>query len=248
MPALRQNPLPSGIYLACYTDTKGVPFPLLPLKWRSCKTVKKFMIENRIVGYGDEDPEQLLANPYNYRIHPSYQQEAVSAVLGEVGWIKHVTVNSLTGHIVDGHLRVMEAIKKGEKSVPVKYVELTETEELEVLATFDPIKALAQKNNIRAQALADRVVTRSNALRETVEAIRPPQMPDSDAPIERLTQEKEANENGVIRLGEYRIILPQAEIAEWWGTVVARHDGNQSQAIAEILKSIGLDLEARHDK
>lgn len=205
------------------------------------------MIENRIVGYGDEDPEQLLANPFNYRIHPTYQQEAVSDVLDEVGWVKHVMVNKVTGHIVDGHLRVMEAIKKGESSVPVKYVELTEAEEAEILATFDPIKALAEKNAQRAQALADRVSTRSSALQNVIESIRPPKIPDPEAPKERLTKEEKPNENGVIGIGEFRIFLPQAEISQWWADVVARNDGNESKAIAEILRSIGLDLEAKHD-
>lgn len=29
---------------------------------------------NRIVGYGEEAPEQLLASPWNWRIHPGHQQ------------------------------------------------------------------------------------------------------------------------------------------------------------------------------
>src|SRR6266704_2927845 len=32
---------------------------------------------NRIVGHGEEDPEQLLANPKNWRIHPKNQQDAL---------------------------------------------------------------------------------------------------------------------------------------------------------------------------
>jgi hypothetical protein len=34
---------------------------------------------NRIVGSGEEPPEQLLANPANWRIHPRGQQQALAA-------------------------------------------------------------------------------------------------------------------------------------------------------------------------
>lgn len=97
---------------------------------------------NRIIGTGEVEPDQLLANPRNFRIHPKHQQDALEGVLNEVGWVDDVIVNRTTGHIIDGHLRVSLALRRGE-SVPVKYVELTESEEALILATFDPISALA---------------------------------------------------------------------------------------------------------
>lgn len=99
--------------------------------------------KNRIVGYGDEDPEQLLANPSNWRIHPQFQQQALTGVLNEIGWVDTVIVNKVTGFVVDGHLRVALAISEGESRVPVCYVELTPAEEATILATFDPITMLA---------------------------------------------------------------------------------------------------------
>src|SRR5437867_4576224 len=65
---------------------------------------------NRIVGSGEEAPDQLLANPKNWRIHPKHQQEALAGVLDEVGWVQEVIVNQQTGHLVDGHLRVTLAL------------------------------------------------------------------------------------------------------------------------------------------
>lgn len=104
------------------------------------------------MGYGEEAPDQLLANPHNWRIHPKYQQDALAGVLDEVGWITEVTVNQRTGYVVDGHLRVAMAISKGEATVPVKYVDLSEEEEALVIATLDPISALAVAD---AEVLAD---------------------------------------------------------------------------------------------
>lgn len=99
--------------------------------------------QNRITGQGEEPPEQLLANPLNWRVHPQFQQQALGAVLDEVGWVSRVIVNQTTGHVVDGHLRVALAISRGERAVPVSYVTLSPDEERLVLATLDPLSSLA---------------------------------------------------------------------------------------------------------
>lgn len=98
---------------------------------------------NRIVGTGSESPDQLLANPKNWRLHPGHQQAALRGVLEEVGWVADVLVNRRTGMVVDGHLRVLLALKHHQRSVPVRYVDLSEAEEAKVLATFDTISAVA---------------------------------------------------------------------------------------------------------
>ncbi len=98
----------------------------------------------RIVGSGEAAPDQLLANPRNWRVHPRAQQRALAGALDEVGWVAQVLVNQRTGHVVDGHLRVELAISRGEPSVPVTYVDLSEEEERLVLATLDPLVAMAE--------------------------------------------------------------------------------------------------------
>src|SRR6266508_3820607 len=99
--------------------------------------------KNRIVGHGDVAPADLIPNPRNWRTHPSEQQRALSGALAEVGWVAEVLVNRTTGHVVDGHLRIGLALDRHEPSVPVTYVELTEDEERLVLATLDPLAAMA---------------------------------------------------------------------------------------------------------
>lgn len=97
---------------------------------------------NRIVGEDEVLGDQLLASPKNWRIHPKHQQDALSGVLAEVGWVQRVIVNQRSGHVVDGHLRAALAISNG-SLVPVTYVDLSEEEEALILATFDPLGALA---------------------------------------------------------------------------------------------------------
>ena len=115
--------------------------------------------QNRIVGHGEEAPDQLLANPANWRIHPKGQQDALAGVLNEVGWVQDIIVNRRSGHVVDGHLRVSLAISRNEKSVPVVYVDLDEREEALVLATIDPLSAMAATDKEQLDSLLRDVAT-----------------------------------------------------------------------------------------
>ena len=102
---------------------------------------------NRIVSHGEEAPGQLLAHPFNWRIHPKAQQDALAGALAEVGWVQDIIVNQRTGHVIDGHLRVALAISREEPTVPVVYVDLDEREEAIVLATIDPLSAMAGRDD-----------------------------------------------------------------------------------------------------
>ena len=68
---------------------------------------------NRIIASGEEAPDQLLANPANWRIHPKAQQDALSGALDAVGWVQQVLVNRRSGFVVDGHARVALALSRG---------------------------------------------------------------------------------------------------------------------------------------
>jgi hypothetical protein len=108
---------------------------------------------NRITGTGEEAPDQLLANPANWRIHPKAQQDALAGALDQVGWVQQVLVNRRSGFVVDGHARVALALTRGEATVPVLYVDLDPEEEALVLATLDPISAMAGRDDEKLRAL-----------------------------------------------------------------------------------------------
>lgn len=110
------------------------------------------------MGWDEVAPDQLLANPKNFRRHPNLQREALRGSLNDLGWIAPVIVNRLSGHLVDGHARVEEALTKGCK-VPVAYVELTDAEEAEALAVMDPISAMATVDKEALDALLREVAT-----------------------------------------------------------------------------------------
>ena len=119
---------------------------------------------NRIVGTGPEAPDQLLANPGNWRVHPKAQQDALAGALDAVGWVGQVLVNRRTGFVIDGHARVALALRRGEPSVPVLYVDLEPQEEALVLATLDPIGAMATADEAKLNELLADVRVDDDAL------------------------------------------------------------------------------------
>jgi len=135
---------------------------------------------NRIVGYGEEAPADLLANPANFRLHPKPQQDALAGVLAEVGLIQNVIVNRRTQHVVDGHLRISLAMRDDQPTVPITYVDLSEDEERLILATLDPIAAMAATDRDQLAALLEDVSTGEAAVQAMLadmaarEGITPP--------------------------------------------------------------------------
>jgi len=128
--------------LVAYDDTGKVIEKIYPFVLHGDrKKVGKFA--NRIVGYGEIRPNQLIGNPFNFRVHSAKQQGVVKGALETWGWINNIIVNIQTRHMVDGHLRAMLAEKAGESFVPAVYVDLTPEEEKKALLFFDQSGALA---------------------------------------------------------------------------------------------------------
>lgn len=121
---------------------------------------------NRIIGHGEVNPEDLLANPNNWRIHPKRQQDALAGLLNQLGWIDDITVNRATGFVLDGHARVALALRKGESAVPVKFVDIAPEEEALALATLDPITNMAQTDAAKLSELMADIDTGEAALQE----------------------------------------------------------------------------------
>lgn len=126
------------------------------------------MYNNRIVGYGEEHADQLLANPSNYRIHPKMQQDILNAVMSDVGIVQNVIVNVTTGHVIDGHLRVALAMRNNQ-TVPITYVKLSEEEEKLVLATFDPSSTYAVNDADLYKDLLQDIETTNEVLKKLFE-------------------------------------------------------------------------------
>ncbi len=126
---------------------------------------------NRIVGHGEEDPRKLVPHPDNWRRHGAGQQRALASVLGEVGLVQSVIVNRITNHLLDGHLRAELALAQGQPTIPVVYVELSEAEERVILASLDPIAAMAGADREKLQELLASIQSEDEQMRDLLEQI-----------------------------------------------------------------------------
>lgn len=134
---------------------KAAPTPGTPGRWRS-----------RIVGHDRVPPDQLLANPLNFRKHPQRQREALKGSIDQIGYIRSVTVNRVTGNLVDGHERVWQALTTDQPLIDVEYVELSPEEERLALASMDPISEMAMIDGPALESLLAEVSTGDPALME----------------------------------------------------------------------------------
>ena len=176
---------------------------------------------NRIVGHAEVAPGELVPNPRNWRTHPDDQQRALSGALAEVGWVAEVLVNERTGHVVDGHLRLELALARGEPTVPVTYVELSEDEERLVLASLDPLAAMAMAEQEQLAILLSGLDPADGALRALLDDLSRQFGLDTDRTglidpdiVPELPAEPFVTRGSLYELGEHRLLCGDSTDAD----------------------------------
>jgi len=191
--------------------------------------------ESRIVGHGEAAPADLVGNPRNWRTHPKAQRDALAGVLDQVGWVQDVIVNRRTGYLVDGHARVAVAAQRGETSVPVVYVDLSEDEELLILATLDPLAAMAEADTDALADLLAAVTSEDAALTSMLAGLAKAE--GIDTAVDGLTDPDDVPEpveapyvqrGEVYRLGAHRLMCGDSTSAE---DVARLMDGAKAEMI-----------------
>jgi DNA modification methylase len=110
-------------------------------------------IRNRIVGTRTVLGRDLVPNPRNWRRHPKAQEEALRALLREIGVADALLVRELPDKrlmLLDGHLR---AGIMPDQEVTVLVLDLNEEEADKLLLTLDPIAGMATADNQRLDEL-----------------------------------------------------------------------------------------------
>lgn len=125
-------------------------------------------IKNRVVSQGEKSADEFNFNPLNWRKHSKAQLNALKAILDDIGWVQNVIVNERTGHLIDGHARIELALKTKD-FVPYINVDLSEDEEKLILATFDPISAMAEIESEKLAKVLQEIKVNDNALKEMLD-------------------------------------------------------------------------------
>lgn len=123
-------------------------------------------IRDRIKELRRVKSSELIPNPKNWRTHPIAQQDALKGILAEVGFAGAVLARELddgTLMLIDGHMR---AEATNDQMIPVLILDVDEAESDKLLATFDPIAAMAESNPAALDALLRNVNTSSEALQK----------------------------------------------------------------------------------
>jgi len=169
---------------------------------------------NRITGSGTLKVAEALANPLNFRNHPPVQRAALAASLDTVGWVQQVVVNTTTGNMIDGHLRLTLAEQRGESELPCLFVELSQDEERLVLASLDPIAAMASADRDKLQELLASLQCEDEAVRGLLESIARQEhvelpgaagLVDPDV-VPELPEEPVTKEGDQWMLGDHRLL------------------------------------------
>ncbi len=108
----------------------------------------------------------LVPNPKNWRRHGAAQASALEGILAEIGYADALLVRELDDGrlmLIDGHLR---AETTPDIEVPVLLLDVDQEEADKLLATLDPMAAMAQTDAERFKALLATVQTASPAVED----------------------------------------------------------------------------------
>jgi hypothetical protein len=121
----------------------------------------------------------LADNPDNWRRHPAGQMKALKAAMADVGWAGALLYNERTRRLIDGHAR--KKMAGARTVVPVLVGSWTPEQEKKILATLDPLAAMAQadgealENLLKDVQLDDKAFDGVEAmLRELIDGDKPP--------------------------------------------------------------------------
>jgi hypothetical protein len=113
-------------------------------------------LRDRIIRLVRVKASSVRPHPANWRTHPQAQIDALSETLSSLGFAGAILARELVPgddtqlQALDGHARLSTL---GDAVVPVLVTDLTEEEGLRLLATFDPLSALASTDATKLDAL-----------------------------------------------------------------------------------------------
>ena len=124
-------------------------------------------IRDRIKEFRRVPACELAPHPTNWRTHSKEQANALRGLLAEVGFAGAVLARELldgTLQLIDGHLRT-ETVG-ADAMVPCLILDVNESEAAKILATYDPIGAMAGTDAATFEQLLQDVKFESQAVND----------------------------------------------------------------------------------
>jgi DNA modification methylase len=164
-------------------------------------------LRDRVIDFRRIPVAELQPHPKNWRKHPRHQQSALRGLLDEVGFAGAVLARQdADGKLVliDGHLR-REMLPNEE--IPVLVTDLTEQEAEKLLATFDPIGAMATRDDETLRELLATITTQDDGLRRLLEDLGKASSPAGLAPDDVTPPvETDIKAGDLFLLGKHRLL------------------------------------------
>lgn len=124
------------------------------------------MIQDRIREFRRVSAAELLPDPRNWRRHPKAQRAALQAVLEKIGFADAVLARENDAGelvLIDGHLRA-DMVKR--QDIPTLVLDVNEDEAAALLASIDPLAAMAETDSEAWSALLEGMQADMRALAE----------------------------------------------------------------------------------
>lgn len=181
-------------------------------------------IRNRVKDFRTVKASELKPNPKNWRTHPKIQKDALKGILAEVGIADACIARELDDGslmLIDGHLRA-ETVSDTE--VPVLILDVDEKEADKLLATLDPLAAMAETDEEKLSELLEASELQNENLRDLVEET-------AGTVFEDETQDKTYTDKTIVP--DYEVTGPKPELSECF---------NNSKTIELLAKIDNCDL------
>jgi DNA modification methylase len=185
----------------------------------SARTSRRPPVRDRVTELVRVRAGDLIPNPANWRRHPERQRAALRGLLREIGYADALLARREGEYLVliDGHLR--QGLDP-DQIVPVLVLDVTKAESQALLATLDPLAALALPDPEALARLLETVKSSSGAVNDLLEGLardaglalaRLHTDPDEAPP---LPEEPRTRPGDLWLLGQHRLLCGDSTKAE----------------------------------
>lgn len=182
---------------------------------------------------------ELVPNPKNWRTHPESQRNALMGVLAEVGIADAVLARELPDGslmLIDGHLR---AETGGDANLPVLVLDVNEAEADKILATLDPLAAMATTDRVKLDEILRDIETGSEAVSEMLaDLAKDAGLYGTDTAEEKVASLDEPEVG--FSIGEVRFQISREEYDSWLEDARQSAGFDEDSLVAEFKRRLGL--------